>query len=64
MLDQGVNQTYTIPHLYDDAFDWVLHSPTPVVRIVETEMVRIEVRMGYTTSSGLTFRSLLGPQYE
>lgn len=58
MLDQGANQTYTIPKLYDDVFDWVLHSPTPVVRIVETEMVRMEVRMGYTTSSGVNFRSI------
>ena len=53
MLDQGDQRTYARPPLYDDAFDWVLHSPTPVVRIVETEMVRMEVKMGYSTSSGL-----------
>ena len=53
MLDQGDQRTYARPPMYDDAFDWVLHSPTPVVRIVETEMVRMEVKMGYSTSSGL-----------
>ena len=56
MLDQGANRTYTRPSVYGDSFDWVLHSPTPVVRIVETESVRMEVRMGYTTSSGLKLR--------
>ena len=58
MLNQGVNRTYGVPKQYEKfgfneaRLEWVLHSPTPVILILDQELVKPILDATKTTLSG------------
>ena len=52
MERQGEHRTYNIPEKYQDQFDMVLNSTTPVVWIMDVDSTKISVDIKLTTLSG------------